>query len=68
MISIETKYNMYQSINNPTRTSATSKSLIDLIFTTLAAEIILENGTMNVIISDHLLVYIVKKKKREKHT
>ena len=63
-----TKYNMCQLIKTPTLSTLTTKSVIDLIFTTIKVELIVESGPVDVIISDHLPVYMVRKKRREKHT
>ena len=59
---------MIQLIGKPTRITSTCKTLIDLIFTTLPPELTTESGTLDVLISDHLPVYVVKKKKRERHS
>ena len=64
---LELKYNMRQIIKHPTRITAHSKSIIDLIYTTLPSDLILDSGVLDVNISDHLPVYIIKKKKRECH-
>ena len=61
------KYNMRQIITNPTRISPDGKSLIDLLFTTLPSEMIMNSGTLTVIISDHLPIFIQKKMKRPHH-
>ena len=61
------KYNMRQIITNPTRTSPDGKSLIDLLFTTRPSEMIMNSGTLTVIISDHLPIFIQKKMKRPHH-
>ena len=51
----------------PTRLTFTIKSIFDLIFTTLAPELMVSSGTdAKVAISDHFPVYI-KKKSREHH-
>ena len=60
--------NMIQIIGKPTRITSTCKTLIDLIFKTLPPELTIESGTLDVLISDHLPVYVVKKKKRERHS
>ena len=65
---IEHKFNIRQIITSPTRQTINSKSLIDLLFTTTPADLITASGIRkNVLISDHLPVYVIKKKKREKH-
>ena len=60
---IETKYNMCQLIKTLTQSTSTTKSVIDLIFTTIKVEHIVESGPVDVIISDHLPVYMVRKKR-----
>ena len=62
-----TKYNMRQLVNKTTHSTSNSNSLIDLNFTTLSPDLVVESGTLNVSISDHLPIYVIKKKKREKH-
>ena len=64
---IITKYNMRQLIKTPTHSTSNSNSLIDLIFTSVSPNLVIDSGTLNVCISDHLPIYIRKKKKREKH-
>ena len=65
---IEYMYNIRQIITSPTRQTINSKSLIDHIFTTTSKDLIVASGVMkNVLISDHLPVIVVKKKKRESH-
>lgn len=49
---------MKQLITQPTRVTATSKSLIDVIMTSNSA-LIAESGVMKTHISDHYLVYAV---------
>ena len=58
----ERKYNLNQLIKRPTRIVEGSKSLIDLIFTD--AECIQHSGVIETDISDHLPVYMIKKKGR----
>ena len=65
---VEFKYNLRQIITAPTRQTHNSKSLIDLIFTTVPAELVTASGVdQQTIISDHLSVYIIKKKLLEHH-
>ena len=65
---IEFKYNLRQLISSPTRYAQNSKSIIDPIFTTLSPDLIISSGVEKaIIISDHLPVYIIKKKAREHH-
>ena len=65
---IEFKYNLRQLISSPTRYAQNSKSIIDLIFTTLSPDLIISSGVEKaIILTDHLPVYIIKKKAREHH-
>ena len=64
---LETKYNLSQIVKVPTRITLNSKSIIDLILTTLSPELIVNSGTLNIVISDHLPVYLIKKRKRDSH-
>ena len=59
---LDTKYNMTQVIGAPTRITADSRSVIDLILTTLRPDLIVQSGTLSVVISDHMPVYLVKKR------
>ena len=61
----EKTYELRQLITDCTRITNKSKSLLDLIFTNI--EHVSEFGTLNFAISDHQLVYMIKKKPREKH-
>ena len=64
---LELKYNFRQIIKKPTRISKTCKSVIDLIFTSLSQELISESGTLEICISDHVPIFMTRKKKREQH-
>ena len=65
---VEFVYNLRQIITSPTRQTQNSKSIIDHIFTTLSPDLITSSGAdSHITISDHLPVYIVKKKPREYH-
>ena len=65
---LEFRYNLRQIILTPTRTTSKSKSIIDLIFTTVSKDLIVSSGVdYNISISDHVPVYIIKKKTREHH-
>ena len=65
---IEFRFNLRQTILTPTRYASNSKSIIDLLFTTLPIDLVVSVGTdSKVLISDHLPVYIIKKKSREHH-
>ena len=59
----ERKYNLTQLIKTPTRIVEGSKSLIDLIFTDV--QYINSSGVINTEMSDHLPVFMVKKKGRD---
>ena len=61
----EKSYEMRQLITSCTRITKKSNSLLDLIFTT--TEHVSECGTMDCAISDHQLVYMTRKKPREKN-
>ena len=64
---LEVKYNMRQLIKSPTRITSHSKSIIDLIFTTVYAEVVNACDIINVHISDHMPVFINRKRKRSQH-
>ena len=51
---------LYQYINKPTRITETTSTLIDLILTN-KSEYILYAGVLHIGISDHSLVYAVRK-------
>ena len=53
-------YQLTQIINKPTRITVTSKSLIDLIFTNQESRVA-SHGVIDCGISDHCLVYVVRK-------
>ena len=60
----ESKFNLTQLINSPTRNTGTTKTLIDWIYTD--ATYIVNSGTININMSDHLPVFLVRKKGRNK--
>ena len=60
---IEREFGLKQLINEPTRITSRSATLIDLILTDSVH--IVHSGVMNVSISDHQPVYYIKKKQRE---
>ena len=62
MNSFATNQNITQIIKNPTRYSKKSSTLIDLAFTNI--KYIRESGVWNYNISDHKLIYVIKKKQR----
>ena len=57
---LERKFNLNQIVKYPTRIVEGSKSLLDLIFTD--AEFVCKSGIVDTEISDHLPVFLVKKK------
>ena len=65
---LEYKYNLRQLIKRPTRETLSSKSVIDLLFTTLSPDLVMHSGTLEVAISDHVPIFLSRKKKREHHT
>ena len=60
---LERDFNLTQLIQKPTRTNETSKSCIDLIFTNM--EHIISAGVLDVLISDHLPTFLIKKKQKQ---
>ena len=60
----ETSSTLKQVIRDFTRITNKSKSMIDLIFTNIID--IKASGTLSVTIADHLPIYIIKKKSKEK--
>ena len=62
-------YGLNQIINTPTRVTNRSASLIDVVYTT-HAESVIEHGCVHTSISDHFLVYTIRKvhSKKEKHS
>ena len=63
MKEFERVYNLDQLIHDPTRITNRSKTTIDLIWTNM--EHICDSGVLDTILSDHMPVYVVKKKSRE---
>ena len=59
LINILTKYNLIQLIKSPTRTTATTKTIIDHIITN-RPESVSENGVLASGISDHDVVFLTK--------
>ena len=59
----EREFNFSQVINTSTRSTNRNASCIDLIFTNMNN--IASSGTLDIAISDHLPVYLIKKKKRD---
>ena len=64
---LEVKYDMRQMTNTPTRNTIDSRSIIDLIFTTVPVELIISCSVLKVQISNHLPVFINRKKKKVHH-
>ena len=60
LLSISTIYNPSQIISQPTRITNTSKTLIDLCFTNYPDKVRL-SGTHSLGISDHSLIYLIRK-------
>ena len=59
----ERSHNLVQLIKDPTRITLKSKSTIDLIWTDMSH--VCDSGVMQTILSDHMPVYVIKKKERE---
>lgn len=66
LTSFSNKANHTQIINNPSRVTKKTQSLIDLIFTS-SPEFMVKGGTIPCNISDHDIVYIVAKKPKQQH-
>ena len=62
----EREFNFSQVINTSTRSSRTNASCLDLIFTNMNH--ITSSGTLDIATSDHLPVYLIKKKQKLKST
>ena len=62
----ERDFNFSQIIKAPTRHSKTNASCLDLIFTDM--NYIFSSGTLDVAVSDHLPVFLIKKKQKLKST
>ena len=61
---LESKYGLKQIIKENTRITNTSSTCIDLLFTDI--QNITDSGTINYNISDHLPIFLIKKKARNK--
>ena len=61
---LESKFNLVQLIQTPTRVTITTKMIIDWIYTDSIN--ISQSGTLNINMSDHLPVFLVRKKNRNK--
>ena len=60
--------NLTQLISTPTRVTNKCKSTIDLIFTNIDKDKIKRSGVLDIIISDHLPIFINVKRSKTKHT
>ena len=58
----ERNFNLTQLINTTTKSGTKSKSCLDLIFTNM--EHIISSGVLDIAISDHLPVFLIKKKSK----
>ena len=65
LTNFSTELNLTQIIKTPTRITATSQMLIDVILVSSTA-LVLESGVINTSISDHLPVYVLLKLKAPK--
>ena len=63
---LERDFGLRQLIGQDTRITARSSTLIDLILTD--CENVFDSGVLNICISDHCAIYMVKKKTRLKYT
>ena len=61
---LENKYGLKQMVKTDTRITDSSSTCIDLIFTDISN--IMDSGVINYNISDHLPIYLIKKKIRNK--
>ena len=61
---LETTYNLKQAIRTPTRITPSSISLIDIAFTN--TDCLAGAGSLNINMSDHLPVYVIRKKPRHR--
>ena len=62
----EREFNLTQLINTATHHGNSKSTCIDLIFTNMTH--VISSGTLDIAISDHLPVYIIKKKEKKKST
>ena len=62
----ERNFNLKQIITSPTRVVKNSKMYLDLIFTNM--DHVISSGVLDIAISDHLPVFLIKKKQKIKHT
>lgn len=63
LLSLMDRLGLFSHVNSYTRITQKSATTIDLIFSNFSN--VSSSGTINVNISDHLSIYLVKKKKRE---
>ena len=61
-------HGLRQIVTHATQVTNKSSSLIDLVCTNMAPEVIYAAGVLNVSISDHMPIYISKKAQRKKHS
>ena len=59
----ERDFNLSQEINTSTRVTKNSSTCIDLVFTNM--EYVISKGTIDIHLSDHRPVFIIKKKQKE---
>ena len=62
---VESKYNISQLINTATRITESTATILDWVY--VSTEYISTSGTLNHNISDHLPVFVVRKKNRNKN-
>ena len=55
-------YDLHNLINEPTRVSSTKESCLDVILTDVPS-LVLESGTVDTGLSDHMLIYTILNKK-----
>ena len=60
----ERDFNLDQIIKSPTRIAKSSKTYLDLIFTNM--DHIVSSGVLDIAISDHLPVFLIRKKQKSK--
>ena len=62
----ERVFNLQQLIKSPTRITKNAKSYLDLIFTNM--DHVVSSGVLDFALSDHLPVFLIKKKQKSKST
>lgn len=63
MRNFENTYNLSQLIDNNTRTTNKSSSIIDHIYTN--SNVVSSHGVLNINISDHMPIFVIRKKMKE---